>query len=104
MSVLHIEDLQEYKQEVLSASGKVVVDFWADWCGPCRMMAPVLEELAEKYPQVKVAKVNVDEVSQPAMQLGIDHIPAFVLFEDGKPVKKVIGAMQMAALAQQLGL
>ena len=78
MAILHIEDTNEFEAEILDEKGKVLVDFWASWCGPCMMMAPVLEQLAEKYPDVKVAKVNVDEVQQPAVQFGIDSIPAFL--------------------------
>ena len=104
MAILHIEDTNEFEAEILDEKGKVLVDFWASWCGPCMMMAPVLEQLAEKYPDVKVAKVNVDEVQQPAVQFGIDSIPAFLLFEDGKVTKKAVGAMPLEALAQHLGL
>lgn len=104
MAILHIEDTKEFEAEILDEKGKVLVDFWASWCGPCMMMAPVLEQLAEKYPDVKVAKVNVDEVQQPAVQFGIDSIPAFLLFEDGKVTKKAVGAMPLEALAERLGL
>lgn len=104
MAILHIEDTNEFEAEILDEKGKVLVDFWASWCGPCMMMAPVLEQLAEKYPDVKVAKVNVDEVQQPAVQFGIDSIPAFLLFEDGKVTKKAVGAMPLESLAERLGL
>ena len=104
MEIIHIEDAADFQPEVLGAKGKVLVDFWASWCGPCMMMAPVLEQLAEKYPDLKVVKVNVDEAHEPAVQFGIDSIPAFLLFEDGKVTKKTVGAMPLEALAQRLGL
>ena len=104
MAVIHIEDANDFMPEVLQASGKVLVDFWASWCGPCMMMAPVLEDLDKAYPDLKVVKVNVDAVQAPAVQYQIDSIPAFLLFENGKVIRKAVGAMPMQALARQLGL
>ena len=104
MSIVHIEDTAEFEAEVLDEKGKVLVDFWASWCGPCMMMAPVLEQLDAKYPALKVAKVNVDAVQEPAVQFGIESIPAFLLFENGKVIKTAVGAMPLEALAQRLGL
>jgi len=103
MAVKKLETAAAFQQTV-AAGGKVVVDFWAEWCGPCRMMKPVLAQLAEAYPQVTVASVNVDEVPQPAMQFQINSIPAFILFENGKPVKQAIGAMPLESLVRNLGL
>ncbi|MBQ5338844.1 MAG: thioredoxin [Oscillospiraceae bacterium] len=104
MAIVHIENAADFQPEVLETKGKVLVDFWASWCGPCMMMAPVLEQLDEKYPDLKVVKVNVDAAQEPALQFGIDSIPAFLLFEDGKVTKKTVGAMPLEALAQRLGL
>ena len=104
MSIVHIEDAAEFDAEVLDEKGKVLVDFWASWCGPCMMMAPVLEQLDAKYPDLKVVKVNVDEAAEPAVKFGIDSIPAFLLFEDGKVTKKAVGAMPIETLEQRLAL
>lgn len=104
MAVVHIENDSEFAPEVLSAKGLVLVDFWASWCGPCMMMGPVLEELAAAYPDVKVVKANADTMQQTVMAFGIDSIPCFILFEDGRSKARVVGAMPMQALAQRLGL
>ncbi len=104
MAVIHADDMQSFTAEVLNAEGPVLVDFWANWCGPCRMMAPVLEELSEKYPGVKVVKSDVDQLGPVAGKFGISSIPAFLLFENGKVTKHVVGAMPLAALAEKLGI
>lgn len=81
-----------FKDEVLNSSKPVLVDFWAEWCGPCRMLAPVIEEIAaEKSKTLKVGKVNVDEEPALATQFGVVSIPMLVLFKDGKPVKTNVG-------------
>lgn len=104
MAIVHVEDAKDFAPEVLAANGKVLVDFWASWCGPCMMMAPVLEQLAEARPELKIVKVNVDAAQEPALQYGIDSIPAFLLFENGQVVKKTVGAMPMDALIRELAL
>lgn len=89
-----------YKNEVLDESEKtVIVDFWAPWCGPCRIVGPILEEIAsEESDNIKVAKVNVDENQQYAGQLGVFNIPTMVVYKNGEPVDKIIGAMPKTAI------
>ena len=89
-----------YKTEVLDESEKtVIVDFWAPWCGPCRIVGPILEEIAsEESDSIKVVKVNVDENQQYAGQLGVFNIPTMVVYKNGEPVDKIIGAMPKTAI------
>jgi thioredoxin 1 len=94
---------ETFEEEVLQSDIPVLVDFWAAWCGPCRMIAPILEEIAEeKARSLKVAKVNVDENMRIAMQLGISSIPTLILYKNGQPVERIIGAQPKQRLLQQI--
>jgi thioredoxin 1 len=86
------------------ATGDVIVDFWAPWCGPCRMVGPVIEQIAEQYgDKVTVAKLNVDENPATAGKFGVMSIPTIILFKDGQPSKKVIGARGKADCEREFG-
>lgn len=92
-----------FTEEVLKSDKKVVVDFWATWCGPCRMLAPELEKFAKDFSsQVKVGKVNVDDEMELAMQFGIEVIPTLIVFENGKAVQKISGYFDYEELKQKL--
>lgn len=81
---------ENFEQEVLKSDKTVLVDFWATWCGPCQMIAPVVESLAEEG-KVKVGKVNVDDEQELAIQYGVMSIPTLIFFKNGNPVKEVVG-------------
>jgi thioredoxin 1 len=94
-----------FEQEVLQSDKPVIVDFWAEWCGPCHAIAPVLERIAdERNGELKVVKVNIDEEQGLAMRYGIASIPTVVLFKDGEPAAAAIGAQPKQALEKSLGL
>ena len=97
MSVIVITK-DNFTQEVLEANVPVLVDFYAEWCGPCQMMKPVLHELAEENPQIKVCKVDVDENMELAVQFGVQSIPFFAAFKQGKLVQKTIGVQSKEEL------
>ena len=81
-----------FQAEVIESEGPVLVDFWAPWCGPCRMVAPVLEEIASERPDLRIVKLNIDENQQTAANFQVLSIPTMILFKGGQPVKTVIGA------------
>ena len=92
-----------FEEEVLQSEGKVIVDFWAEWCGPCHAVAPVLDRIADEH-DVKIVKVNIDEEQELAQRFGVASIPLMILFEDGSPAAQAIGAQPKGALERALGL
>ena len=90
---------QNFEQEILNSDKRALVDFWAPWCMPCRMIAPIVEEIAEEMQgKAVVGKVNVDEEGELAMQFGVASIPTLIVFKGGKEVKRVVGVQSKAAL------
>ena len=102
MSIVHVND-SEFEQKVLKAAGPVLVDFWAEWCGPCKAIAPALEDLAkEMNGAVTVAKVNVDENQSTPAKYGVRGIPTLILFKNGQVQATQIGAVGKAQLSQMI--
>jgi thioredoxin 1 len=98
--VMEVND-SSFEQDVLQSDQPVLVDFWAEWCAPCRMIAPAVERVAEQYVgRAKVVKVNVDESPGAAQRFGIKGIPTLILFSDGKEAERVVGAVSVDALSR----
>lgn len=91
-----------FNQEVLNSDKPVLMDFWAPWCGPCRMVVPLVEEIAKERSDIKVVKINVDEEQELAMQFGVMNIPTLVVMENGKIVNQVTGARPKAQILAML--
>ena len=94
---------EHFEQEVLQSAKPVLLDFWASWCGPCRMLSPVVDEVADERTDVKVGKVNVDEQPELAGQFGVMSIPTLLVFEQGKLVRQAVGARPKASVLELLG-
>ena len=88
---------------IVNGEKPVLVDFWAEWCGPCRMVAPILDEIATEHDAISIAKLNVDENPQAAMQNDVMSIPTMILFQDGVEKKRLVGARSKAALMDEIG-
>ncbi|GIP40712.1 thioredoxin [Paenibacillus sp. J31TS4] len=102
MAIVNVSD-QSFKEEV-EGQGTVLVDFWAPWCGPCKMIAPVLEDLDQEIgSEVKIAKLNVDDNPETASRFGVMSIPTLIVFKDGQPVDKVVGFQSKEALKSVVG-
>lgn len=101
MALIHVNE-SDFREQVLENSGTVLVDFWANWCGPCRMLGPVLEQLAADRPDVTVAKVDVDENMPLAAAYGVESIPMLLVFKNGQLVNKSIGFVSQPEIEKLL--
>ena len=101
MSAININK-NNFQNEVLNSDKKVLLDFWAPWCGPCRMVVPIVEEIADERPDIKVGKINVDEEVELASRFGIKSIPTLVVIENGKIVNQAMGARSKDAILGML--
>lgn len=102
MSIMYVSD-DTFDKEVLQSSQPVLVDFYADWCGPCRAIAPIIEEIArELHTRLKVVKLDVDQNSQTAMEYGVQSIPTLLIFKNGKEVERLIGYMSKSKLLSKI--
>lgn len=102
MDILHLND-SNFNAEVIDSKEAVLVDFWAEWCGPCKKIAPVVEEIAKEYEgKIKVAKVNVDEGKATASKFGIMSIPTLLFFKNGKIVKQVVGVVAKSEIKSMI--
>ena len=104
MALVHLTE-NNFKEEVMKSSLPVLVDFWAEWCGPCRMIGPIVDEIAREYEgKLKVGKLNVDEAQNVAIEYGVMSIPTLLLFKQGKVTSQVVGAMNKDQLISRLQL
>ena len=101
MSVLALNE-NNFEEEVLKSNNKVLVDFYADWCGPCKMMSPIIDEIAEEKQGIKVGKVNVDNNQELAIKYDVMNIPTIIVFENGVPKKTFIGVTDKNEILEQL--
>ncbi|MCI8398168.1 MAG: thioredoxin [Oscillibacter sp.] len=101
MSAIHINK-ENFYEEVIRSEKPVLLDFWAEWCGPCRMMAPAVEEVAEERPDIKVGKINVDEQPELTSRFGITCFPTLVVMKDGQIVNQAVGSRPKGQILQLL--
>ena len=101
MAILHVS-VTNFDTEVLQCPRTVLVDFYADWCGPCKMLTPVIDEIAAEHPEVKVVKLNVDNAPEIASRYGVMSIPTLIVFKDGEEKTRIVGPRPKTAILAQL--
>lgn len=101
MSVINVT-ASNFESEVINSTLPVLVDFWASWCGPCRMLSPVVDEIANERADIKVCKINVDEEESLAVRFGVMSIPTLLVFKNGAPVRQAVGVQPKAAILEML--
>ena len=101
MAAININN-HNFQNEVMNSDRKVLLDFWAPWCGPCRMVVPLVEQIAQERPDIKVGKINVDENPELASQFGVVSIPTLVVMENGRVVNQTMGAKPKKAILNML--
>ena len=95
---------ENFEKEVINSDIPVIVDFWAPWCGPCQMLSPILHEIAEEHPEVKIVKVNVDENDDLAVKFNVMSIPTLIVYKDGKSINRVVGGRDKEGILELLGI
>ena len=95
---------ENFEAEVLNGQGRILVDFYADWCGPCKMLSPILEKITLENPEIKICKINVDENTNLAQKYGVMSIPTVLVFEDGEVKETSVGLVSKSKIEEMLGL
>lgn len=103
MAILKVT-VADFEAEVLKENGKVLVDFYADWCGPCKMLSPILEKISLEHPEIKICKINVDESTPLAQKYGVMSIPTVLIFENGEAIQTSVGLVPKSKIEEMLGL